>query len=220
MHNSSEEDFDGFLQQQLNNVEVDNALAEKYLNDMKFPVILECDKMGNKRRRKIILFILMLLFCFVFSVLYRHNFSSKNIGNNTKNTILKKDVIIENSNSKIKDQNKQFVKDKTADKNNSLIFRVEPSTVINKAAKSLTEPQNRLLRNKNITLKNHNQKSKSSDQNIILVDVDLQTNNTSNSTIKNISIVKNSQLLADSSAKQIKIKPITQIQKDSVYIIW
>jgi hypothetical protein len=99
MHKGSREAFDDFIEQRLNEVEVDNDMADKYFADMNLPVpVIPVTKISFLSKHKTTLWLLLLLFIISVSMyVFVNNSSIKT----SKESIAKNKHLLENEKSGI-----------------------------------------------------------------------------------------------------------------------
>jgi hypothetical protein len=108
MHKGSREAFDGFIEQRLNEVEVDNDMADKYFADMNLPVpvIPVSESFLSKYKNVLGLFVLLASIGFaivLFSVKTKKDGAIDEISINKEKALLEKQskAIIDNTNNNI-----------------------------------------------------------------------------------------------------------------------
>ena len=167
MHEGSREAFDDFLEQRLNELEIDNDMADKYFANMHLPVpVIPVQPISFFAQLKNKLWLLVLLFSVgVISFL----FVNKNINSNNETGL--KETIIENnaSTNNNNNNNDDVVKSNTiveqaekAKETNGNINLLNTVTVIKNNSNKLSyESKNDVALNNNESFKNEN-KAKSS----------------------------------------------------------
>ena len=166
MHEGSREAFDDFLEQRLNELEIDNDMADKYFANMHLPVpVIPVQPISFFAQLKNKLWLLVLLFSVgVISFL----FVNKNINSNNETGL--KEAIIENnaSTNNNNNNNDDVVKSNTiveqaekAKETNDNINLLNTVTVIKNNSNKLSyESKNDVALNNNESFKNENKAKK------------------------------------------------------------
>jgi hypothetical protein len=220
MHKGSREAFDDFIEQRLNDVEIDNDMADKYFADMNLPVpVIPANKIPFLAMRKNKIWLLLLLFItsisayLIVSITKNRQYDTASIKNkypsnnvkeqSNKNTVSTKNIFKEAENV--------F----EIDKKNELAS-VNKIVHIDKFKNNISENKIK-QKNENLLLNNQNRKVKkgSNKKNNFIDTVILEPKDADVSVDKKISSVT----VSPQFQKLNKIDKKTATT-DSLYIIW
>ncbi len=186
MHEGSREAFDDFLEQRLNELEIDNDMADKYFANMHLPVpVIPVQPISFFSKHKNKLWLLVLLFsASIISFL----FVNKNINSDNEKSL--KGAIIEN---KASSNNEIVVNNKTIVKQLEIVKEVINTNNLSNAE---------IVSKKDANTFNYENKNDLEQKNIKLIDISFKTK-------KNSLKVKNEMLLDDKNQLDAPLKKDT-----------
>jgi hypothetical protein len=203
MHKGSREAFDDFLAQRLNEVEVDNDMADQYFADMNLPIpVMPDTKISFLHKNKLWLLLLLCMASISTYVIVNNKNIKLHETNTAKNKYLLDNAVVERNSNIIRNENTISKKENKSIPANSIrIGSVGSFLHTKEAPKTETMGSNTLSNNKSVKVKISNIKISNYLDTATIVDK------------------------ANSIAMPIIPKKALQIEKkianaDSLYIIW
>jgi hypothetical protein len=233
MHEGSREAFDDFLEQRLNELEIDNDMADKYFANMHLPVpVIPVQPTSFFAQHKNKLWLLVLLFSVsIISFLV----VNKNINSNNETTL--KEAIIENKASTNKNdvvKNKTTVEqaEKVKEANGNINLSNIVTVIKNNSNKLSYESKNDVALNNNESFKKENKANNNilKEKKTIVLDTKNQLDKDFNKDsiglnakqqFKNMGEEALDKLKNTTTLKNQKVDTKVEIKKsDSLYIVW